>query len=315
MKFSIIIPAYKSIYLNEAIKSVTSQNYKEWELIIVDDCSPEDIRDIVKPYLTDSRIHFFYNEKNCGAINVVDNWNNCLSHCSGDYVICIGDDDCLLPNCLEEYARLIKKYPGLRVYHTRTEIINEDGVVTDVQEERPEWESVLSLIWNRWNHRNKQFIGDFCYASGYLKRAGGYHKLPLAWGSDDITAVKAAKEKGIANTQSFGFQYRVSSKTITSSLQHARIKLDASLMQYLWFDKLLKELSATSLSEEDTRLLSTIEGPRKDYYFKSMGKECTNYIKGNPIRLLECYRLLKPVKFSPFAFLKWYISSIYHTLI
>lgn len=96
MKFSITIPTYKSRYLKEAIESVVSQTYTDWELIIVDDCSPEDLPSIVQPFLTDSRIRFYRNEKNCGAVNVVDNWNICLGYCTGDYVICMGDDDRLL---------------------------------------------------------------------------------------------------------------------------------------------------------------------------------------------------------------------------
>ena len=45
---------------------------------------------------------------------------------------------------------------------------------------------------------------------------GGFYKLPLAWASDDITAVMMAEEHGIANTSSIVFQYRVSSTTISS---------------------------------------------------------------------------------------------------
>jgi len=315
MKFSVNIPAYKSQYLCEAIQSVVSQTWQDWELVIVDDCSPEDLASIVKPFLSDNRIHYYRNNKNCGAIEVVDNWNIGLSYCTGDYVICMGDDDRLLPCCLEEYQKLIEKHPHLNVYHTRTEIINEKGQVTATQEERPEWESVLSLIWNRWDHRNKQYIGDFCYDTQYLRQAGGYHKLPLAWGSDDITAAKAAKEQGIANTQAFGFQYRENSRTISSSPVHARLKIEATMTQYHWYGELLKELAKTKLTEEDAHQLATIEAPRKDYYYKSLGKDCTDYIKGRPQRLLECYGLLKPVCFSPLAYLKWYVSSIYHSII
>ena len=89
MTFSITIPAYKARFLDEAIKSVISQTYQDWQLVIVDDCSPEDLKGIVEPYLADSRVEYYRNEKNCGAVDVVDNWNICLSHCTGDYVICM----------------------------------------------------------------------------------------------------------------------------------------------------------------------------------------------------------------------------------
>ena len=310
MRFSVTIPAYKAQYLREAIESVTSQTYTDWELIIVDDCSPENLEAIVKPFLTDSRIRYYRNEKNCGAVNVVDNWNICLNYCTGDYVICMGDDDRLLPQCLEEYKRLIGQYPDLNVYHCRTEIINENGDVINLQEPRPQWESVLSFLWNRWDHRNKQYIGDFCYDTSYLKSVRGYHKLPLAWGADDITAIIAAKEKGIANTEAFCFQYRENSQTISSAASNAKTKIEARLAQYRRFADFLNEQSHADLSPTDRNYLQTIEEPKKKYFEKALSKDCIDYIKGNPLRLLWCYHHLKPFSYGKVTFLKWYLKSI-----
>ena len=63
--FSILIPAYKSSYLRKCLDSVLSQTYKNYEIIIVDDDSPEDLKSIVDEYPT-SQIKYFRNEKNCG---------------------------------------------------------------------------------------------------------------------------------------------------------------------------------------------------------------------------------------------------------
>ena len=314
MYFSVTIPAYKSQFLKEAIESVDNQTFTDWELIIVDDSSPEDLVSVVRPFLDDKRIHYFRNEKNCGAIDVVDNWDICLNHCTGDYVICIGDDDRLLPCCLEEYKRLIEKYPGLNVYHTRTEIINEKGDVIDIQEQRPEWESVLSLIWNRWDNRNKQFIGDFCYDARYLKAVGGYYKLPLAWGSDDITAVMAAQSKGIANTQQFCFQYRASNITITNSRTYAKIKLEATLKEYDWYAAFLDSQAAKTLNDADRTFLNTIQAPRYDYFMKSFGKDFIDGVRGNPFSIRWFVRKLTPLNYSFTIYARWYLSSIYHLI-
>ena len=86
MKFSITIPAYKQKYLSEAIESCLAQTYQEFEVIIVDDASPEYLKSVVDKF-DDTRIRYYRNEKNCGALNVVDNWNICLSYATGDYVI------------------------------------------------------------------------------------------------------------------------------------------------------------------------------------------------------------------------------------
>ena len=134
MKFSITIPAYKAKYLNECIDSILAQTYKDFELVIVNDASPEDLDSIVNLY-NDCRIRYYVNEKNCGAINVVDNWNKCLAYANGEFIICMGDDDKLMPNCLEEYAKIIAKNPNLDVFHGRVLRIDDDSNVIDILED------------------------------------------------------------------------------------------------------------------------------------------------------------------------------------
>lgn len=98
--FSILIPAFKVSYLKECIESILAQIYKNFEVIIVDDASPYDICSIVSQF-NDERIRYYRNEVGFGAYNVVGNWNKCLGFATGDYVICMGDDDKLKPCCLE----------------------------------------------------------------------------------------------------------------------------------------------------------------------------------------------------------------------
>lgn len=231
MKYSIAIPAYKGKYLKQAIDSVLAQKYNDFELIIVNDASPEDLDSIVSSYI-DPRIHYFKNEKNCGALRVVDNWNICLSKVQGEFIICMGDDDRLLPDCLEVYNRLMEKYPGLDVYHGWTEIINEYSQVTDIQEPRPEFEGVFSAIWGRF-HGRKQFIGDYLFRTSTLKAEGGFYYSPMAWGSDDITAFRAMLSKGVANTQQPVFQYRRSNITLSSSHNY-NYKMQGLLKIFDW---------------------------------------------------------------------------------
>lgn len=238
MKFSITIPAYKQRYLYEAIESCLAQTYEDFEVIIVDDASPEDLRSVVEQF-NDGRIRFYRNEKNCGALNVVDNWNICLSYAKGDYVICMGDDDRLLPNCLEDYAKLIEKYPGIGLLHGWTETINEESVPKILTCHRCEYESVYSLIWHRLNVYSNQYIGDFCFKRDLLLKDGGFFKLPLAWCSDDLSAFIAASHNGVANTTTVVFQYRVNSQTITST-GNADIKMDASISYFKWLSDFLQ---------------------------------------------------------------------------
>ena len=259
IKFSVTVPAYKAQFLAECIDSILAQTYKNFELIIVNDASPQDLDSIVSKY-DDPRIRYYKNKVGFGAEHVVGNWNKCLEYATGDYIICMGDDDKLLPNCLEEYVKLMEKYPGLGVYHAWTEIIDEESVMFDLQQPRPEWESALSVAWNRWNGRDRQYIGDFCYEVERLRKDGGFFKLPMAWGSDDICAVRAAVGGGIANTQRVCFQYRVNRYTISKTGAN-EVKFKATVRERQWYKDLIAEYErkVEQLDETERKYLHCIK--------------------------------------------------------
>lgn len=238
IKFSITIPAYKPNFLRECVDSILAQSYSNFELVIVNDASPYDLDSIIGSY-QDSRIRYYKNEKGCGALHVVENWNKCLELTEGDYVICMGDDDKLLPNCLMDYYQLIQKYPDVELFHSMTEIINEKSEVTDLQQPRPIRESVLSMIWWRWNGR-EQFIGDWLFKASSLKSRGGYTYFDFAWCSDDFSAIYAALEKGVVNTQTPGFQYRRNSLTITNDVSNTNQKLACRIKSLELYKEILK---------------------------------------------------------------------------
>ena len=253
MKFSITIPAYKSAFLSEAIESCLAQTYKDFELIIVDDASPENIKGVVNQF-NDRRIRYYRNETNCGVIDIVNNWNICLSYACGEYIICMGDDDCLLPCCLEEYAHMIEEHPGIGLLHGWTEIIDEYSQVKMVTVPRPKWESAYSVAWNRWDNRHQQFIGDWCFSTKWLREQGGYYKLPLAWGSDDITAIIGALKNGVLNSQCLCFQYRQNSLTITKNGDiHA--KVEAICQERKWYDIFLKKEPTNELDSKYRKMM------------------------------------------------------------
>lgn len=252
IKFSVMIPAYKDRYLKETIDSILAQTYQNYEIVIVNDASPYNIDIIVNQY-NDSRVLYFKNTKNCGAKNVVDNWNICLTHATGEFVMCIGDDDKLTPRCLQDFADLIEKYPNLDLYHARSEIIDDDSNFVCLLEKRPEWESVYSLMYNPRNTH----LGDWLFRTETLRRNGGFYKLPYGWQSDDITAFIAASSYGVANTQDVGFQYRGNGLSISHDLSCIEDKIEAVRFAHKW--RLNFVLKQHPRSEEDKRLFELIK--------------------------------------------------------
>lgn len=246
-KFSILIPAFKAKFLNECITSVLKQSYKNFELIIVNDASPENLDEIVERF-DDERIRYYKNEKNFGAIVVVDNWNKCLSYATGEWCICMGDDDRLLPCCLSEYHKLLNKYPNVELLHAWTEIIDEQSDFMSYQIQRPEWQSVYALINDKF-FSTGSFIGDYCFKVEPLRQRGGFYYLPLAWASDDISAYQAAIKGGVANTSIPCFQYRSNSLTISHS-KNARTKILALNKANVWYEEFLRNPASNDIDEK-----------------------------------------------------------------
>lgn len=301
--FSIAIPTYKGTYLKEALYSLLRQTYQKFEVIIVDDFSPEDIRSIVIPFLQDKRFSYYRNDKNIGAENVVDNWNKCLHHCKGDFVICMGDDDSLAPNCLECYAEAIKIYPDLDVFHGRVNQINEDGNILRILEERPELESPYELILGRIKGR-RQYIGDFCYRTKRLKQEGGFYKLPFAWGSDDITSYICATPNGICNVNIPIFNYRIHGMTISNS-GNERKKMEAALMLHDWLFDYVENQKAMNIDEkigEIEHLLPYMLSKIQEYIILPTISNDISY-------LYKWYKIRKNYRISFITF----IRIIYHT--
>ena len=108
VKFSILVPVYKvEQYIDECIQSVLNQTYGNFELILVDDGSPDRSGEICDSYAEkDSRVKVFH-KPNGGAMH-----SRCvaLEKAGGDYIIVSDSDDYIAPNTLEVLAENIAKF-------------------------------------------------------------------------------------------------------------------------------------------------------------------------------------------------------------
>ena len=101
------MPSYNtSSYIADSIQSVLAQSYKDWELIIVDDCSTDNTDYVVKPYLSDKRIKYIKNEKNCGA---AVSRNKALLEAQGKWIAFLDSDDLWMPNKLKKQVSFMEK--------------------------------------------------------------------------------------------------------------------------------------------------------------------------------------------------------------
>lgn len=105
LKFSILIPTYNGKdVVAQAIKSVLSQDFKNFEVIVNDDASTDSTVKVVKSF-DDKRIKLFKNKKNLGYPR---NLNKCLEHAKGDIIYLLGQDDILSIDALHQTYNAFK---------------------------------------------------------------------------------------------------------------------------------------------------------------------------------------------------------------
>ena len=106
-KFSIIVPTKnRSKYLHYTLKSIVEQNFNDFEIVVSDNFSHDETKEIVDKF-KDPRIKYF---RTNSELNRTDSWNFGLSKSKGEYVTFIGDDDSFLPNSLGLLDNMLVKY-------------------------------------------------------------------------------------------------------------------------------------------------------------------------------------------------------------
>lgn len=126
-KISILIPTYNyAAYIGQALDSIISQDFEDYEVIISDDASSDNTIDVVKPYLeNDARFRFFQHEKNLG---MVANWNWCLEKARGIYIkFLFADDELTTPDSLACYAKMLDDHPEASLASSARRLIDGES--------------------------------------------------------------------------------------------------------------------------------------------------------------------------------------------
>lgn len=109
---SVCIPTYRGArFIGQAIESVLNQTFRDFELLVIDDNSPDETTSIVARY-DDRRIRLLENPQNLGPQG---NWNRCLDEATGRYFKLLPQDDLLAPQCLERQVSVLESDAAQRI--------------------------------------------------------------------------------------------------------------------------------------------------------------------------------------------------------
>lgn len=125
---SVVLTSYNHRkYLEKAITHILNQTYKNFELIIVDDCSTDGSQEVIKRYLNNPKVKILLLEKNLGSY--VKSTNLGVSYASGMYLNFAQCDDYSDIFLLEKLHRSLKNYPQCDVAYSASYMINENDAI------------------------------------------------------------------------------------------------------------------------------------------------------------------------------------------
>ncbi|MFJ6915016.1 CDP-glycerol glycerophosphotransferase family protein [Streptomyces sp. NPDC101133] len=185
-KLSLVVPVYKvQGYLPECLDSILGQDCTDFEIIAVDDCSPDGSGAILDEYAKrDDRIHVIHLTENVGLGRAR---NAGLEKATGDYVLFLDSDDTLSDGALSairdrieatgdpeilifDYARTY--WDGRVRPNLRADLLREEGPDTFSLAERPQLLDLLQIVWN------KAYRRDFVTRTGLTFPPGYYEDAP-----------------------------------------------------------------------------------------------------------------------------------------
>ena len=209
---SIITPSFNSArFIEECILSVISQTYKNWEMLIVDDCSQDNSVDIISKFSNnETRIRLFRLEKNVGPAEAR---NIAIRNASGKYIAFLDSDDMWCSNKLEDQLKFMKKN-NVEFSFTTYQCVYENGNDMNKIIKAPNKMTYHSYLKNT-------IIG--CLTVIIDKEKTGYFEMPNIKSSQDMALWLYFMKKGIS---AYGLdinlaKYRIVSSSNTSNKLNA----------------------------------------------------------------------------------------------
>lgn len=210
---SVIIPAYKAgRYIGETVQSVLNQTYTNFELIIVDDGSPDDQATIIAPLAAkDTRIQYIKQAN--GGVSSARNHGYRLS--KGDFLAFLDADDIWLPNNLEKKLAKFSTDAELGLVHSDKAIIDADSQLTGEVKHGKEGYILDDLL--SWNGTCIPTPSSILVKREVMEKVGGFD-LKLSNAADQEFFFRVAKHYKIGRVPEVTWWYRIHNNNMHSNI-------------------------------------------------------------------------------------------------
>ncbi|MBX9400134.1 glycoside hydrolase family 99-like domain-containing protein [Lysobacter sp. BMK333-48F3] len=227
-KVSVIMPTYKhEQYVEQAIRSVLDQTYDDFELLVIDDCSPDGTYAVAERVLAQydaaGKASLHRMPINSDAYNVI---NYGIANSSGEYVTVINSDDAWTPDRLATIIGAMEK-DGAGLAFSRISVIDQDGAPLDeahpvaaevYRRQEKCFSSADPLMVHLLQYNVCVTTGNLVFKRSLFDRLGGFSQLRLCHDWDFV--LRASFYGKLLMVDSPGYLYRMHTSNTFSSSGH-----------------------------------------------------------------------------------------------
>jgi len=209
-QLTIIIPYFKACFLDQTLDSLRRQSCRDFELVVGDDCSPEDPSEILGAY-GDLNPRYVRFPENLGRHRPARHWNRCVSLASSRWIWLFSDDDLVSGDAVERALATIREVPATReLLRLQSSMIDREGKVVGRNPLHPPWEEAIDFATSRFCTKRQYFIQDHIFSREAFDREGGFVDYPKGMFSDDATWYRFGKRGGVTTVPGAHFYWRMS---------------------------------------------------------------------------------------------------------
>lgn len=213
-KLAIVIPAYKAVFFDDVLLSLSNQTCKQFNVYIGIDASNEDFETIISKYSAVLSITWKRFNTNLGGTDLVAQWERCIELTNGEpWIWLFSDDDIIGKRCVELLLNEISNDYDL--YHFNVKRIDEKNNVVCEKTHFPIVWTGKDMFWAKQCDKIDSFVVEYIFSRKVYERTGGFQNFPMAWGSDIATWIKFAGDNGIKTVAGDFVYWRKSSENIT----------------------------------------------------------------------------------------------------
>lgn len=255
---AIVIPYFKSEFFDACLQSLVNQTSRNFNVYIGDDDSPDPPSLELSKYGGDLNLVYKKFDQNLGGRSLVSHWGRCIDMVQDEeWLMMLGDDDKLGPNCIKDFERSQPEIQDLNIDVVRFATIKIDQNEQEISKKfvHPVREKSPEFLFRKMRGETRSSLSEYIFRKDRVDEIK-FKDLPLGWHTDDLAVLEVSNFGDVFSINSSIVYFRNSGLNISTLTTNLREKNRATFKFYC---ALLKNYSNYFTEKEKAILFHRLE--------------------------------------------------------